>query len=282
MSFRTVDISVFKPIISLCALTIEDSPNLHLLAITQAGVRIYFSTIPLINQNTSGSATTPSQIDNGKPQNLYLMHVRLPPGYTPNTTIGKPRQVHSAYYNNGTLLMVQSGQQDQDLLWSLSSEPFPWRQYLAESSVLLPLNGQVWSIAESPNSKNSSLTSIGTVSGDQKNKVLLLTNQGVYILALLQPTDLLEQLLIACNGPHHEAIKAYFQIQSEHQACATSVLLACRYSAANAATEISKWATQIFLLYGGEPKFGTQYLANQPANNQPGFHMANSFTGKLI
>lgn len=32
-----------------------------------------------------------------------MVHVRLPPGFTPNASVLKPKQVHSAVYENGKL-----------------------------------------------------------------------------------------------------------------------------------------------------------------------------------
>lgn len=260
-SNRTIDELVFKPVVTICPLSISDCPNLHLLAVTQHGVRFYFSTTPLMQPQ---SATPPNETI--KPQSLYLLHVRLPPGYTPNATIGKPKQIHAAFYSSGTLLMVSTPQQDQDVLWSLSSEPFPLRPYLAESSTVMPLNGQVWSIAEMGNDLNSSALVSPLQSAKTNKKVILLTNQGVQIIALVKPMHMLMQLLLGCHGPHHEAIKGYFQSQTEANACATSVLLACME--AFRGTDMGIWATQAFLLYGGEPNYGGNYLVKNQARVQ--------------
>lgn len=267
----TVDASAFKPVVTLCPLTANDSAELHLLAITQCGVRFYFATTPLVmppqvaTQQQSGAPTPPPP---PQPQNLYMLHVRLPPGYTPNAIVGKPKSVRNAYYNQGTLLMVSTPQQDQDLMWSLSSEPFPRCPYLAESTTVVPLNGQVWSIGEVIDNRHSSSSTMMPSflqNAKESKKIVLLTNQGAHIVAILKPVDLLQQLLIACHGPHHEAIKGYFRSQTETQACATSVLLACAYSG----TEIGMWASQAFLLYGGEPQFGAaNYMMDQ--SMQPG------------
>lgn len=224
----------------------DDCQNLHLLAITQCGVRLFFATTPLstfqssnihqslqqgqmtMSQNSpsksqtgscgitasSPATTTPPMCttnDQKRQQGLYLLHVRLPPGYTPNTTINKPKQVHSAHYNEGTLLMVSTPQQDQDILWSISSAPFPHRPYLTESTTVIPLDGIVWSLAEMPNRCKAQLHSI-LRKAQKPKKVVLLTNQGAHIIALLKPVDILQQLLIACHGPHHEAVKAFFQV----------------------------------------------------------------------
>lgn len=259
-SISTIDELVFKPVVSICPLNASDCPNLHLVAVTQHGIRLYFSTVPLQQQQ---NFTVPSN-ESMKPQGLYLLHVRLPPGYTPNATIGKPKLIHSAFYSNGTLLMVSTPQQDQDVLWSLSSEPFPLRTYLAESSTMMPLNGQVWSIAEMCSDSSSEINS-PLHNAKTNKKVVLLTNHGVQIISLVKPMHMLMQLLIACHGPHHDAIKGYFQSQTEVNACATSVLLACME--AFRGTEIGMWATQAFLLYGGEPNFGGNYLMKSHASS---------------
>lgn len=229
---------------------------------TQCGVRLYFSTVSLLDvANAQQYTNVPSGErlnDNTQPNNLYLQHVRLPPGYTANATSGKPKLVHSSYHSNGTVLMVSSAQQDQNLLWSLSSEPFPLRPYLAESSTILPLDGQVWAIAEiKPTDDGKSLNM--PLRNDRTNtKIVLLTPQGAYVVSLTKPMGLLMQLLTACHGAHHDAIKNYFQVQSEPQACLSSLLIACME--AYRGTEIGLWATQAFILYGGEPQ-----LANRNA-----------------
>ncbi|XP_058446271.1 nuclear pore complex protein Nup154 [Malaya genurostris] len=251
---RTIEPSIFKPVTALCPLSLEDSPQFHLIAITQTGVRFYFSTVPVLygiqQQQQQQQPGTPTFEQ--RPQGLYLLHVRLPPGYTPNTTVGKPKQVHSAFYSQGSLLMVSTPQADQDLLWSLSSEPFPSRQNLVESSTVMTMDGQVWAIAEvKPKDKVTVDTPLRAA--QVPNKVALLTNQGVHIVSLLKSVDILQQLLLACHGPHNEAVKAYFQVQTEPQACATSLLLACIETFKG--TELGDWAAQAFILYGGEPFF---------------------------
>lgn len=150
--------------------------------------------------------------------------------------------------------MVSTPQPDQDLLWSLSSEPFPMYPYLAESSTVIPLNGQVWSVAEVRNSHSRLDTETHLVNpmsvAKMNRKVVLLTNQGAHIVSMVKPVYMLQQLLIACHGPHHDSVKAYFKSQSEKEACAVSVLLACMTTFRG--TDIGHWATQAFVLYGGE------------------------------
>ncbi|XP_073824814.1 nuclear pore complex protein Nup154 [Musca autumnalis] len=283
---KTVDPAVLKPIKSICPLSMDDDSSLNLLAVTQCGVRLFFATTPLNylhNQNVNQTLqcnqapvqnlsptrnSTDSTIKSGSPTNtttteqrqqgLYLLHVRLPPGYTPNTTINKPKQVHSAHYNEGTLLLVSTPQQDQDILWSISSAPFPNRSHLTESTTVIPLDGIVWSLAEIPNRCNANLQSI-LRKAQKPNKVVLLTNQGAHIIALLKPIDILQQLLIACHGPHHDAVKAFFKVQGDREACLTALLLTC--SDQYRGTDLAMWAAQAFLLYGGEPILSSQMQA---------------------
>ncbi|XP_055641373.1 nuclear pore complex protein Nup154 isoform X2 [Toxorhynchites rutilus septentrionalis] len=272
---RTIEPSVFRPVTALCPLSADDSSHLHLIAITQTGVRFYFSTTPILfgiqqqqmlqqlQQQPQQQAGLAGSLEQQRPQGLYLLHVRLPPGYTPNNNVGKPKQVHSAFYSQGSLLMVSTPQPDQDLLWSLSSEPFPSRQNLIESSTVMTMDGQVWAVAEvKPKDKITVETPLRAA--QVPKKVALLTNQGVHIVSLLKSVDILQQLLLACHGPHNEAVKAYFQVQTEPQACATSLLLACIETFKG--TELGDWAAQAFILYGGEPFFDVgAYMGGQPA-----------------
>ncbi|XP_036320971.1 nuclear pore complex protein Nup154 [Rhagoletis pomonella] len=305
---KTVDNSIFSKIKSICPLSIDDSLNLNLLAITQSGVRLFFATRPLSSAqnpsqqhlqqqqiqlsqtlqkqtstnfpstNTSGLVSAQSAQDLSKPQGLYLYHVRLPPGYTPNTTVNKPKQVHSAYYSEGTLLLISTSQQDQDHLWSISSAPFLSRPYLAEATAVLSLDGIVWSLAEVRDKCESKLNSILRKAKKAK-KVVLLTNQGAHIIALLKPVDILQQLLTAYSGPHNEAVKAFFQIQTESEACTTSLLIACADQFRN--TDLAIWAAQALLLYGGEPYYHYQMLANAQGGTSkinpmnPALHMGH-------
>lgn len=93
---RTVDINLFKPIKSITALTLNDSQHLNLLAVSHSGVRIYMSTSYDLkyNNGTNFDQTV------CRPRGLYVIHVRLPPGYTPNTTfMNTPKQIHSVFYD---------------------------------------------------------------------------------------------------------------------------------------------------------------------------------------
>nr|XP_017099232.2 LOW QUALITY PROTEIN: nuclear pore complex protein Nup154 [Drosophila bipectinata] len=279
----TLDPSIFKSVKAICPLTADDSDKLHLMAVTQCGVRLYFSTKSL-NAQTGLSACPPSDnvlygqsnqasilAETEPPKGLYLYHVRLPPGHTPNATTNKPKQVHAAFYTEGTMLMITTQQQEQDLLWSVSSAPSVNFPYLVESTALESLDGVVWGMAEVEEPSQSKLKS-PLNSARSSRKVALLTNQGTQIIELLKMADILMQILLACNGPHHEEVKMFFHSKNQREACVTALLLATseRYRGG----EIHLWATQAFMLYGGEPCFQHQKFAS--ANNR---NVANQTLG---
>ncbi|CRK98832.1 CLUMA_CG012077, isoform A [Clunio marinus] len=257
---KTVDSSVFKPVVDICVLMLGEYSALHLIAVTQSGVRMYMSAY-----HSNVQSMIDLQIQQYRIQNLSLQHVRLPPGYTPNATCGKPRNIHSAFCCGGSTLMISTPQQDLDILWSLSSEPFlhteltplteTMRRSLAESSTTANLDGQVWAVAEMRD-KSSMTMKFPLRESRKARKLILLTTQGAHIVELLKSVDFLQQVLVSCHGAHHDAVKAFFDIHTEPEACATSLMLACMESMIG--TELSAWAKQAFFRYGGEPLFFTQ------------------------
>ncbi|XP_035777971.1 nuclear pore complex protein Nup154-like [Anopheles albimanus] len=296
----------FPAITDICPLTASDSTSLHLVAVTETGSRLYFSTIPLHHQASivryrqeqqlqqqlqqqhlhqqqtlmqqqqllqqqqqqAGMPQQTSFIDGHDtavtaPQGLYLLHVRIPPNGVafPN----RPKSVHLAHCTEGgSMLLIGTVQPDQDDLWALSSEHFQSQANLVESATCLPLDGQVLAVADV---RQKDRVSIETPLRKVRNqrKVALLTSQGVHVVSVLRSVDLLQQLLLACHGPHNEAIRAYFQMQTEVEACSTAVLLACLESF-RGTTEVGEWAAQAFVLYGGEPYFEHPGLG--PAQHQ--------------
>jgi nuclear pore complex protein Nup155 len=269
---KTVDSSVFKPIVDICVLAQSEYSSLHLIAVSQSGVRLYFGAF---NSGNLQTMMDPA-MQQFRIQNLTLQHVRLPPGYTPNATCGKPRNIHAAFYSGGSMMMVSSPQPDQDILWSLSSEPFlhteltplteTMRRLLAESSTMMHLDGQVWAVAEVKD-KSALTLKYPLREAQMAKKVILLTTQGAHIVELLKPADILQQVLLACHGAHHDAVKAFFEIHMEPESCATSLMLACMESLIG--TEVSAWATQAFFRYGGEPFFiNQQQMMHQQQQQQ--------------
>lgn len=79
----------------------------------------------------------------------------------------------------------------------------------------------------------------------------------------LRPVDILRQLLIDSNGPDSDAVKSFFMVQREDQACATSLILASLEGTQN--IDLAEWATRAFFVFGGEPKLVQNMDVNQTA-----------------
>lgn len=253
-----MDSTNFKPIVAISALTSNDSPLLHLVAVAQTGVRFYFTAINL--RSTSST--------NQRPVHLQLVHVRLPPGFSANASAVRPKNVYLSQYRENTLVMVSQTTTEQNHLWCFSSDPFPFLPFLMEAYTIVPLDGPAWAIQEVTNQQQLSSNIIlkkekaSTFQGDpplvvrqhleNPRKFIILTAQGAHIICKLRPVDLLRELLIENKGPESENVKTYFQSQREDQACATCLILACLESVQN--IQIAEWATRAFFMYGGEPK----------------------------
>ena len=117
---RTVNRSSFKPLVYIAPIESSESTNLHLVAITASGVRLYLSTLNWRSFNEA----TPST----RPVTLQLVHVRLPPGYAANASPQRSLQVHSALYSHGTTFLASTTVSDNDLVWTLSNSLFPAAQ----------------------------------------------------------------------------------------------------------------------------------------------------------
>jgi nuclear pore complex protein Nup155 len=98
------------------AVPVSESSSVHLVAITNTGVRIYFSTsAPVVDDITRAAPRLP-------PRELTPLHVRLPPPQSAQTlrfgvqrtdanvppSVAEHYEVHTAYYQHGVCLMADS------------------------------------------------------------------------------------------------------------------------------------------------------------------------------
>ncbi|ESO88145.1 hypothetical protein LOTGIDRAFT_234706 [Lottia gigantea] len=249
---RTIDKSNYKTIVSISALTKSESSNIHLVAVTMSGVRLYFTTNPF-----GGGKSRPTM--------LTLVHVRLPPGFSANSTISRPANIAKSSYSKGVLMMVAGQNEINDILWCVSNDTFPIQSQLMESYTALTIDGPTWAMSEVP--IKSINTRISTSSMFDKSdppivvnqhiescrKFVLLTSQGSRIFNKLRPVEQLQQLLIESQGPDSEEVKGFFRLHRVEQACATCLILACSRTAAD--PKVSDWARMAFFTYGGEPQY---------------------------
>ncbi|XP_068106698.1 nuclear pore complex protein Nup155 [Hyperolius riggenbachi] len=262
---RTIDRSVFKPIVQIAVIEKSESVNCHLLAITHAGVRLYFT-------------TSPFKQPNARPSMLAMIHVRLPPGFSASSNVEKPLKVHKALYKSGILLMAASENEDHDILWCVNHDSFPFQKPLTEIQVTVHIDGHTWSLScidedkaekiVTPLNKDIIPVTDLPVMIQQHvvppKKFVLLSAKGSHIFHKLRPVDQLRHLLVANGGGDGEEIERFFKLHQEDQACATCLILACSSSASD--REVSAWATRAFFRYGGEAQMRIQSSLPAPTN----------------
>lgn len=270
---RTIDRSVFKPIVQISVIDRSESSDCHLLAVTHAGVRLYFTTAPFAPALQKHLPVRPSL--------LSLVHVRLPPGFSASSTLQKPSKVHKALYSKGVLLMAASETEDSDLLWCINHDSFPFKKPLMETQMMSNVDGHSWALSAIDEERNTKISTPlnkeqipvtdSPVVVQQHNvppqKFVLLSAKGSHIFQKLRPVDQLRHLLVSCAGGESEEIERFFKLHREEQACATSLILACSSAACD--REVSQWATRAFFRYGGEAQMRFPAAMTNPSTVGP-------------
>ncbi|XP_024917828.1 nuclear pore complex protein Nup155 [Cynoglossus semilaevis] len=270
---RTIDRSVFKPIVQISVIDRSESSDCHLLAVTHAGVRLYFSTTPFAPLHQKYVAVRPSL--------LALIHVRLPPGFSASSTLQKPAKVHKALHSKGVLLMAASESEDSDILWCINHDSFPFKKPLMETQMISNIDGHSWALCAlnderptkifTPLNKELIPVTDSPVVVQQHNippqKFVLLSAKGSHIFQKLRPVDQLRHLLVSGAGGESEEIERFFKLHREEQACATVLILACSSAAAD--REVSQWATRAFFRYGGEAQMRFPATMSAPSTVGP-------------
>lgn len=240
---RTIDTSNFKPIIGIQVLTVSESDNINLVGVTQAGVRLYFST---------GGYDRPTSFD--------LVHVRLPPGFTPSSVMQRPNSIGNIYHKQNTFIMTSTQTENKDLLWVLSNDFYVYEDQMMEAFSVNSLGARVWCIAEEER-PNVPMTSqepqkpplVVRQHAEERRKFILLTSEGIHIFYKQRPIDQLSLILTENQGPENPATRFFFQSTKLTEACLTSLILASS-SHLPQERQLVEWATLAFFRYGGEPR----------------------------
>ncbi|RWS23862.1 nuclear pore complex protein Nup155-like protein, partial [Leptotrombidium deliense] len=133
---RTIDSNNFKPIVHLSAIEESESLYINLMAVTESGIRLYFSTTNMTRTDQRASF-------------LNLVHIRLPPGYSASSSsIQRINRVHKAHCKRSYTLMVSNQSDVKDIVWSLSNDPFAYEPQLMELFSVANLNGKMWKLCE--------------------------------------------------------------------------------------------------------------------------------------
>jgi nuclear pore complex protein Nup155 len=154
---------------------------------------------------------------------------------------------------------------------------------LSETQNTLGLDGKTWALAEvTPSPKRAIESSLFAPPAPEPplivtqhslgpRKFIFLTTQCCHVVTQLRPVDILRQLLFDASGPDSTAVRAFFQVLREDQACATALILACSTSIQD--SQLADWAARAFFLLGGDVKISAHatspaspFVVNSPVN----------------
>ncbi|XP_040264666.1 nuclear pore complex protein Nup155-like [Bufo bufo] len=228
---KTVDDSAFKPIVQIAVIEESKSAVCHLVAVTRAGVRLYFTTAPL-------------QQPTAQPCGLTLVHVRMPPGFTSSASVEKPSNVHKVLYSDGVFLMAASTDDDCNLLWCINHDPKRFQLSPMEMHSKVPMDGYSCALA----SFTDSSTTMERRTFPAK-KFVVLSAYGSHIFSMVTPVEQLQHLVCTYEDGGEQNIEQFFKLYQRDQACAVTLQLAC--STFSSERKLSVWATQAFFSYGG-------------------------------
>ncbi|CAG5114252.1 Oidioi.mRNA.OKI2018_I69.chr2.g8314.t1.cds [Oikopleura dioica] len=239
------DKSFFSPIVAVATIDAGSSQAIHFVAVTQAGLRYYFST---------GSRE--------RPHHLLLVHVRLPPGFTSSTAELKPRKVHSALLTGEvSLLCSEESGLEADQMWSLVG--------ISNGSANMPeeygvnrLDCRVWTCASisdiddplvPPENGTLGLAPHRDVCSvyQPSSEFVVMTKQGTSLYESLPSAHQLLNILKRSGGMESAELERFMITRDQSaEATACAIQLACD-GAIDHVT--SSWATGAFFRYGGGP-----------------------------
>lgn len=268
---KTIDLKNFKPIVHINAVENCESTYINLIAITESGFRIYLTAY---HSNRSGSS---------RPETLNLVHVRLPPGYTALSSSQRATNVHLAYHRRGNTILIAQND-GKDVLWSLNNDPFPFERQLSEVYCAIPAHNKIFKMTEEMRPQIVHQKNMVKISNSDKavelepptlitqemeepRKYVFLTANGVHMCFKPRPVDHFKQLLLDNQGYDNEAVKGFFLLYKEQQACAIALTLACKTLSPQEKV-LAEWAKLAFFKYGGESQISYPNQANLTSPHQ--------------
>lgn len=235
------------------------SDRLHLLAITQTGVRLYYTTTTA-NESHNISASTPANT-------LSLLHVRLPPAFLnyPSSNFSAPsfvfEQMSSVLFSQGTCLMTSGSEAEDrgDVLWVLSTDLFPLSSHASEAYDATQLVGQVWQMKQLPSKEDANAlydvlpahhNNQGTCKHDipalvaheysANNNFAIVTSLGVCVVTKASLPDRLQHLLSTCSLQSQQLHSFFTTLQEQALVSCLSLLTSKHLSHQQVSSEALK------------------------------------------
>ncbi|VDP11292.1 unnamed protein product [Soboliphyme baturini] len=149
-----------------------------------------------------------------RPVTLRLVHLRLPPGFSANSRLPRPSNVHMCHFSEGTTVLVQMSDGTNDLLTIYSSDCFGTQSKMIENVIEIPLCGRTWDLARVP-PRNS----MNTQALEFRNEYVIITAQGIQKFEKMRCIDFLRQILFN-YGPESQQVQSFFKFNKVKNGCA--------------------------------------------------------------
>ncbi|OBS78292.1 hypothetical protein A6R68_19317, partial [Neotoma lepida] len=165
----------------------------------------------------------------------------------------------------GILLMTASENEDNDILWCINHDTFPFQKPMMETQMTTRVDGHSWALSAIDELKVDKI-----ITPLNKDHIPITDSPVVvqqHMLPPKKPVDQLRHLLVSNVGGDGEEIERFFKLHQEDQACATCLILACSTAACD--REVSAWATRAFFRYGGEAQMRFPATLPTPSNVGP-------------
>ncbi|OMJ19767.1 putative nucleoporin [Smittium culicis] len=236
-------------IVSINVVPVAESNTVHLVAISNTGSRLYFSTYKRVTRIYSNEKSSP--------ETLELIHVRKA-----NTRQNESLSVHNGLYlNYATILAnVKNDDYDEMVCSNIDNSAIQQSIYrngkssLVEYSSVLKIEGKTWAISQIGNSQNRSTNDLCNTDIFNHTKVALLTNSGINILAKQNPLDMV--IWLVSKGPiidieANAIIEGYGR--SEMCSMCLTVLSSDESTQRSLSLNAVKNCSTLFFEYGGVP-----------------------------
>lgn len=170
--------------------------------------------------------------------------------------------VTDSLHIDGTVMMVTpNDQEDQDDLVSSTNDLYIYEEKYRESVSITSIPFHVEAISQLPQHSDDSLVA-GSRSYtfnqlmSSRKALMVVTARKCYLLEKSYPVDILEKLL-RMYSPMSPQMREFVEYLPPFQSCFLALHLACITNS----SEISRLATRLLRVYGGEPSFSSDVTA---------------------
>ncbi|OAF66956.1 hypothetical protein A3Q56_05313 [Intoshia linei] len=225
-----LDRTKISTLIHISPILATESCVLTLVAVSNSGFRLYFTIYDIIEG-----------IPRDNVSQLSLIHLRFPPGYNIENSEQRPTTIKKAFYSAGTLVMISSVSENNDIVWVVSSNYSNINsKSFTETTDVMKFNGGILSISDriisisTPesflmNSKNSNFKRPPTNLTNHlilKNLIFIQTSEGTFVLTKMSQTSRLETIL-SQKTPNVSNLTTYFNQKQNANACVDCIQLIC-------------------------------------------------------